>query len=146
MFIPVKDYYLSSDITAEGFRKVGILQQLLANEVLVPGASGPLFWDEPESNLNPKLMRMLVEILLQFSRNSQQIIIATHDYVLLKWFDLLAKTAQDDHVRFHALSHDSSSGAVNVNTTDDFLGISPNVIADTFSTLYDAEICRIAGE
>lgn len=62
-FVPVKNSELSNNMTAEGFRKIGILQQLLATETLNPGISGPLFWDEPESNMNPKLMRLLVEIL-----------------------------------------------------------------------------------
>ena len=79
----------SANVVAEGFRKAGMLARLLETGVIQPGISGTLFWDEPESNLNPKLMRLLVEILLELSRNGQQIIIATHDYVFLKWFDLL---------------------------------------------------------
>src|SRR5680860_955616 len=87
--VPTKDPLYASSMTAEGFRKVGILHRLLCNGTLNPGVSGPLFWDEPESNLNPKLMKLLVQILLELTRNGQQIILATHDYVLLKWFDLL---------------------------------------------------------
>lgn len=34
-------------------------------------------------------MKDLVHVLLELARNGQQIILATHDYVLLKWFDLL---------------------------------------------------------
>ena len=78
----------SANSMAEGFRKAGMLSRLLETGAIQPGVSGPLFWDEPESNLNPKLMKLLVHILLELSRNGQQIILATHDYVLLKWFDL----------------------------------------------------------
>ena len=79
---------------AEGFRKAVLLSRLLETGAIQPGVSGPLFWDEPESNLNPKLMKLLVQILLELSRNGQQIILATHDYVLLKWLDLAMDKAR----------------------------------------------------
>ena len=142
-FVPSKDPLFSSSMTAEGFRKVGILHRLLSNGTLNPGVSGPLFWDEPESNMNPKLMRVLVQILLELSRNGQQIILATHDYVLLKWFDLLVNKGKEDHIRFHALSNED--GQVSVQSADDYKHLNNNAIANTFSDLYDEEIKRSLG-
>ena len=55
----------SANAMAEGFRKAGMLSRLLETGVIQPGVSGPLFWDEPESNMNPKLMKLLVQILLR---------------------------------------------------------------------------------
>lgn len=120
---------------AEGFRKAGILSRLLETGAIQPGVSGPLFWDEPESNLNPKLMKLLVQILLELSRNGQQIILATHDYVLLKWFDLLMDKGKDDHVRFHALYRDGQSEDVKIDSTDDYREIEKNPIAEAFNNL-----------
>ncbi|KHK01143.1 AAA family ATPase [Desulfovibrio sp. TomC] len=125
----------SANIMAEGFRKAGILSRLLETGAIQPGVSGPLFWDEPESNLNPKLMKLLVQILLELSRNGQQIILATHDYVLLKWFDLLMDKGKDDHVRFHALYRDDQSGDVKIDSTDDYRKIEKNPIAEAFNNL-----------
>jgi len=68
-FVPRGKNRLSSGMTAEGFRKIGVLQRLLSNGSLAPGTTGPLLWDEPESNLNPKLMRDLVQALLELARN-----------------------------------------------------------------------------
>ena len=45
---------LSSNSMAEGFRKAGMLSRLLETGAIQPGVSGPLFWDEPEANLNPR--------------------------------------------------------------------------------------------
>jgi hypothetical protein len=84
-----------------------------------------------------------VEILLELSRNGQQIILATHDYVLLKWFDLLVKKGQGDHIRFHALS--SENGKVVVQSADDYRQLNSNAIANTFNDLYDEEIKRSLG-
>ena len=142
VFKPFKDAEISNNMTAEGFRKIGILQQLLANGSLNPGTSGPLFWDEPEANMNPNLMKLIVNILLLLSRNGQQVILSTHDYFLLKWFDILMDKGKDDHVRFHALYHDPESREIQIESTDNYREISPNSIAETFSDLTDHEISR----
>ncbi len=143
-FKPNNKDFFTSNMMAEGFKKLGILQRLLQNGTVFPGVSGPLFWDEPESNLNPKLMKLLVEILLKLSRNGQQIILATHDYVLLKWFDLLMDKGKEDHVRFHSLYRDDS-GNVKVSSKDDYILQRQSSISDTFAELYDGEIQRALG-
>jgi hypothetical protein len=136
---------LSSGMTAEGFRKIGVLQRLLSNGSLDPGTSGPLLWDEPESNLNPKLMKDLVHALLELARNGQQIILATHDYVLLKWFDLLMDKGKGDQLRFHVLSRDTGSGQVRRDSMDNYRAIEPNAIADTFNELTKEQVARKMG-
>lgn len=142
-FLANKGESVSANMAAEGIRKLGILQLLLQNRQLDPGRTGTLFWDEPETNMNPKLMKLLVEILLELSRNGQQIILATHDYVLLKWFDLLIKNGQGDHIKFHALS--TENGQVVVQSADDYRQLNSNAIANTFNDLYDEEIKRSLG-
>lgn len=139
-FVPGKSPLLSSGMTAEGFRKIGVLQRLLSNGSLNPGTAGPLLWDEPESNLNPKLMKDLVLALLELARNGQQIILATHDYVLLKWFDLLMDKGKGDQVRFFSLYRDVSTHEIKIANTDDYLAIEPNPIDEAFGYLLNQEI------
>lgn len=145
-FAPAKSRLVSSTMTAEGFRKIGVLQRLLSNGSLNPGTTGPLLWDEPESNLNPKLMKDLVQGLLELARNGQQVILATHDYVLLKWFDLLLdKKGKGDQVRFHVLSREAETGRVVRDSMDDYRAIEPNAIADTFNELTREQAVRKMG-
>lgn len=144
-FIPEKARLLSSGMTAEGFRKIGVLQRLLSNGSLSPGKGGPLLWDEPESNLNPRLMKELVLALLELSRNGQQVILATHDYVLLKWFDLLMDRGKGDQVRFHVLSRSAETGQILRNSMEDYRAIEPNAIADTFNELTKEQVARKMG-
>lgn len=144
-FVPGKSPLLSSGMTAEGFRKIGVLQRLLSNGSLNLGTSGPLLWDEPESNLNPKLMKDLVKALLELARNGQQVILATHDYVLLKWFDLLMDKGKGDQVRFHVLSRDNDTGRVRRDSMDNYRAIEPNAIADTFNELTKEQVARKMG-
>lgn len=132
---------VSAHMSAEGVRKLGVVQRLVLNKSLSPGISGPLIWDEPETNMNPKLLRQVVEVLIELSRNGQQIVLATHDYVLLKWFDLLMdKKGKGDHVLFHTLYKDPATGEVKLESTDDYLAITPNAIADTFNDLTKEQV------
>ncbi|MEW8441903.1 MAG: ATP-binding protein [Candidatus Thiodiazotropha taylori] len=144
-FVATTDHLYSSGMTAEGFRKLGILHRLLSNGSISPGSSGPLFWDEPESNMNPKLMKLLVKIILELSRNGQQVILGTHDYVLLKWLDLLVDKGKGDHVRYHSIYHDEKSNELKIDTTEDYSAISKSAISNTFAELYDEDIKRALG-
>ena len=46
-------------LLAEGMRKIGLLWLLIKNGTLSPGSV--LFWDEPETNLNPSLYGILMQ-------------------------------------------------------------------------------------
>ena len=132
---------LEFSLLAEGYRKLGLLWLLIQNGTL--SNKSVLFWDEPETNLNPGMMGTVVDVLLELHRRGVQVFLATHDYVLLKQFDLQMRP--DDQVMFHALWRDPSSRAVNVESTRDYLAICPNAIADTFADLYERELSRTLG-
>ena len=89
-------------------------------------------------------MRMIAETILDLSRNGQQVILATHEYIFLKWFDLLKDATRQDQIRFHALKGDAVSG-VTVESVDDYVGLTANGIEDTFTELYNREIDRSFG-
>lgn len=135
----------SANIMAEGFRKLGILARLLETGVVQPGVSGPLFWDEPEANLNPKLTKLLVKILIELTRQGQQVVIATHDYFVLKCFQSEADNSRGDQVRYHTLYRDTVSGEIAVSSTDDYFSIEPNPIDETFEELINTEIDQSIG-
>jgi energy-coupling factor transporter ATP-binding protein EcfA2 len=144
-FVPISKQRLSSGMTAEGFRKIGVLQRLLSNGSLNPGSTGPLLWDEPESNLNPKLMKDLVKALLELARNGQQVILATHDYVLLKWFDLLMEKGKGDHVTFHRLYRNQGEARIQYEVSSDYSIVGRSAISNTFAELYDEDVKRALG-
>lgn len=133
---------LSINLIAEGFKKLGVFARLIKTGIISLEDSGVIFIDEPETNMNPKLLNLLVTILLELSRNGQQIILATHEYVILKWFDLLS--IEDDNIKFHSLYRDEYN-AIAVKSTNNYLEIDPNPISSTFSELYDKDIKRALG-
>ena len=132
---------LEFTLLAEGYRKLGLLWVLLQNGTLLNGSA--LFWDEPETNLNPKLMQSIVGILLEMQRFGVQIFLATHDYVLLKEFDL--QMQEQDNVKFHSL-YRNEEGKIEVSSTGNYLEIDPNAIDDTFGSFIDREINKSMGK
>jgi len=141
-FLRSKHGELEFTLLAEGFRKLGLLWILIQNGTLLNGSV--LFWDEPETNLNPRLMKSVVGILLELQRTGVQIFISTHDYAVLKEFDLQYQT--QDQIVFHSLFRDTESGEIKAATTPRYLDISPNVIDETFGSFVDREIEKSMGD
>ncbi len=138
-----EEFFLSGEqgeieftLLAEGLRKLGLLWLLIRNGTLKPGAV--LFWDEPETNLNPKLYGVVIDVMLELQRIGVQIFLATHDYVILRELDLQAK--EGDKVAFHSLYHEE--GQIACHTTDKFSEIHSNAIMEAFDSVYDREIKR----
>ena len=143
-----EEFYLKSQqgrlefsLLAEGLRKLGLLWLLIQNGTLPQGSV--LFWDEPETNLNPRLFGPVIEILLELQRMGVQIFVATHDYLILKQLDLQA--TDQDQVQYHVLHRHESSRKLQCNTVDSYLEIDPNAIDDAFGEIYDLEIQRSIG-
>ncbi|MFI3214204.1 MAG: AAA family ATPase [Eubacteriales bacterium] len=92
-------YLIKFSMEAEGIKKIAVLWQLIMNESITKDSV--LFWDEPEANINPKLLRDVAEILLELSRNGVQIFVASHNYIFAKYMEVLMKDSDD--VIFHSL-------------------------------------------
>ncbi|HOD39806.1 MAG: recombination protein F [bacterium ADurb.Bin243] len=140
-FLKNKQGELEFTLLAEGYRKLGLLWLLIQNGTLLSGSA--LFWDEPEANLNPTLMKSVVNILVELQRMGVQIFIATHDYVLLKEFDLAV--TDNDKIIYHSLYRDKKSNNVVNSHSTSFQDISPNAIDDAFGSLIDRQVFKDMG-
>ena len=138
-FLRSRQGNLEFSLLAEGMRKLGLLWLLIQNGTLLEGSV--LFWDEPETNLNPKLFGAVVKILLELQRKGVQIFLATHDYAVLKELDLQRK--QEDKLVFYSLYREG--GEIACQTARAYLDIHPNTIAEAFTNLYDREVERSLG-
>ena len=81
-------------LVAEGVRKVAMLAYLITNGALKD--KGTLFWDEPETNLNPKLIKEVAKSLLSLVKSEIQVFIATHSLFLLRELEILSHMASDN--------------------------------------------------
>jgi len=130
------------NLVAEGYRKLGTLAYLLANGSL--SQENTLYWDEPEANLNPTLLRELARLLLLLANQGFQIILATHSLFLLKEFHILAHEQQTT-VRYFGLS--AQPGEATQVTMRDNLELLPDIVAldaeldqsDRFQAVLDQE-------
>jgi hypothetical protein len=135
---PVGSERYEAHLLAEGLRKIATLTHLVANGSLAPG--GVLFWDEPETNLNPRLITQLVDFLLKLASHGVQVILSTHDYLLSHRLSLVAEYRQaTPGVRFFGLSSEGTDGPVRVTRGDTLADLPENPIVEEFARHYDFE-------
>jgi ABC-type polar amino acid transport system ATPase subunit len=101
-----------------------------------------LFWDEPEANINPKLVPVIVDVILELSRQGVQIFLATHDYIFAKYLEV--KMNETDAVKFHSLY--KTDDGVKCETRDNFRDMTQNPLISSFDTLIDEAIGRNMGD
>jgi ABC-type transport system involved in cytochrome c biogenesis ATPase subunit len=77
-------------LVAEGMRKFATLARLINTGVLLD--KGYLFWDEPETNLNSKLIKTLAQSIVHLAAQGIQVFIATHSLFLLRELEILLGT------------------------------------------------------
>ena len=115
-------------LVAEGIRKLAMLARLIATGSLLD--RGVLFWDEPESNLNSKLVRGVAEAILQICSHGVQVFLATHSLFLLREFETLLKESRFSHIgpRYFTLSPNAEG--VEVQQGDSLDDVEPLVALD----------------
>jgi len=74
-------------LVAEGLRKLGMLARLIATGALLE--NGCLFWDEPEANLNARIIRDVARCIVELSRAGIQVCVATHSLFLLRELEIV---------------------------------------------------------
>ena len=126
-FYPKNGTRFRVGLAAEGYRKLGTLSHLLAIGSLTNNTT--LFWDEPESNLNPALLRELAKVLVELARQGFQVILATHSTDLLKEFHILSrqKDAKPLPIKYFGLNAEPGE-ATRIISTDNFEFL-PDVVA-----------------
>lgn len=116
-------------LESEGFRKLGLLYKLIRNGLIERDTI--LLWDNIEFNINPELIPLVVEILLDLQKEGVQIFISTHSYNLVKYFEI----KKNDNVMFHNL-YKTESG-IKAQSNRYFDELENNAIIEADSRLLD---------
>lgn len=103
-------------LVAEGMRKLAMLSRLIANGTLLE--SGFLFWDEPEANLNPRVLRYVAETIAQLARSGVQVFVGTHSLYLLKELEILKRKEPHTFPPMRFVTLRKGDGGVQVNVGD----------------------------
>lgn len=133
------DASTEAHLVAEGLRKIASVAQLVLNGSLT--GDGVLFWDEPEANLNPRLVAMVVDFLLELSGRGVQVFLTTHDYLLAHKLSLISEYGKraDVPIRFFAFHRKEPLRPVLVGAGDTMAALPDNPILDEFLRHYDFE-------
>ena len=88
-YLNVAGVNMEMHLVAEGVRKLATIARLIATGSLID--KGCLFWDEPESNLNPKVIKLIARTILNLCQSGIQVFIASHSLFLLRELYILSQ-------------------------------------------------------
>lgn len=123
-------------LTAEGIKKIGILNTLIRNGMLT--SRTVLFLDEPETALHPDAIRTLVEMLVLMAKAGVQIFLATHSYFVLKQVHISARKHAIDAACFELTKQKGRS--IETRQTDLRNGFPDSDITEAAMRMADDEI------
>ena len=154
-----KAFYLDMDgvgelrmsLVSEGYRKLATLLNLISTGSLSDGAI--LFWDEPETNMNPRMVEPLVKAILALAGAGVQVFITTHDYFVQQYFGLAAEygeryQAGTGNLEYRFLSLNKADGAetVTLESASRLEDLERNAVKEEFDAVYDREQGLIYGD
>jgi len=88
-YLNIDNASMEMHLVAEGLRKLAMLARLIATGSLTE--KGYLFWDEPEANLNPKMIKIVARTILHLCQSGIQVFVASHSLFLLRELDILLR-------------------------------------------------------
>ena len=143
-YVTGADGSIEAHLLSEGWRKLAALAQLIINGTLTK--NGFLFWDEPEANLNPKMVVQLSETLLRLANRGIQIFVVSHDYLLTTRLSLASEypneIPEDQRcpVKFFGLvRRGADEKGVAVSSGSKLADLTDNPILAEYAALYDYE-------
>lgn len=142
-----KKFYLKMDgagefemgLVSEGYRKLATIIYLISSGSL--GKNSVLFWDEPETNMNPNMIKPIADAIVELAKMGVQVFITTHDYFVQQCFNLISAYPQANeskmNIKFVALNREGTS--VVCETASKISQLKHNTIMEEFNALYDRE-------
>jgi hypothetical protein len=119
---------------AGGYKKLGLLWKLLRNGMLEDGTY--LFWDEPENNINPELIPVVVDTLLALAKGGVQVFVTSHDEIMARYFDIREDRAIP--VEFHGMK--KTDIGITHGSASRYLELPFNPIEDAGESLFRAVV------
>lgn len=135
-------------LVSEGYRKLATIVYLILNGSL--NNNSVLFWDEPETNMNPKMIQPLVETVMQLAKLGVQVFITTHDFFLQQYFNLAATYPEENpdklDIKFISLYRSEGDASVRYEEASQVSDLEHNTIMEEFDAIYDREQGFIYGQ
>lgn len=140
-YIQSKSGKLEAPLLAEGLRKIGTLAQLVINDTLKPHSI--IFWDEPEANLNPALIKTVAKTIIALISKGVQVFIATHSLFLLRELYLLSeKEHSEKKYCYFSFAPQKETPSVHVGRSPSMEGLE-NIAALSYQLEQDNELLKL---
>ena len=128
-------------LLSDGYRKLSMIIYMILSGSL--NKNTILFCDEPETNMNPKMIRPIVQALVALARMGVQIFVSTHDYFIQQEFNMVTSYPELNptklDVRFLSLYKDENTHDVHCEMTNSASDLVHNAIMQEFDAMYDRE-------
>jgi len=115
-------------LLAEGLRKLAMVARLISTGSLLD--KGCLFWDEPETNLNPKLIRLVASTILHLCNNGIQVFVATHNLFFVRELEILSANKPFKKVKQRYFALEQTEQGVNVHQGHSIEEVDPLMLLD----------------
>ncbi len=136
-YIRTESGNMEAHLVAEGLRKLASILYLILNGEI--NANTILFWDEPEANLNPALIKVVSKFILVLQECGLQIFIATHDYLLTHTLSLYSEYKEHTGVSVKFFGLKKEGKGIIVEESETLAGIQSNPILEEYAAFYDLE-------
>lgn len=126
-------------LVSEGYRKLATIMYLILSGSLMKDAT--IFWDEPETNMNPKMIKPMVDAIVELAKMGVQVFVTTHDYFVQQCFNMAAlyQNKEDKNLQYKFISLFHEEEKIEYEIADSLLGLNHNAILEEFDALYDRE-------
>lgn len=136
-YIKTDEGEMEAHLVAEGLRKLASVLYLILNGEI--NNKTILFWDEPESNLNPALIRTVAGFIRELQKCGLQIFIATHDYLLTHILSLYSEYKEHTNINTRFFGLHKEENTVSVEVGDTLATIQNNPILEEYAAFYELE-------
>lgn len=128
-------------LLSDGYRKLSMIIYLILSGSL--NKNTILFWDEPETNMNPKMIRPIVQAMVSLAKMGVQIFVTTHDYFVQQEFNMLTAYPELNpdklDIQFMALYKDEQTNEIKYEIESSASELEHNAIMQEFDAMYDRE-------
>lgn len=135
-------------LLSDGYRKLSMIIYMILSGSL--NKNTILFWDEPETNMNPKMIRPIVQAMIALAQMGVQIFVSTHDYFILQEFNMMTVypelNPKELDIRFISLFRDEKTHNVRHEMKNSASDLEHNAIMQEFDEMYEREQRIIYGD
>ena len=128
-------------LLSDGYRKLSMIIYMILSGSL--NKNTILFWDEPETNMNPKMIRPIVQTIIVLAQMGVQIFVSTHDYFIQQEFNMASVYSELNpknlDIRFISLFRDDKTHDVKYEMKNTASDLEHNAIMHEFDAMYDRE-------